>query len=610
MTAPFYTYNHNAKVVTNETCPTGSSAIAGLAFYGNGAYPAQYHGALFFADYSRDCIWAMLPAGGVPDANNRLTFVAGASNPVQLTIGPGGDLFYVDLNGGRIMRVQYKAPDAVATATPTSGAAPLTVTFSGTASTDPDGQPLLFAWDLDNDGAFDDGSQSTATYTYVAAGTVTARLRVTDTSGLTDTANVTITVSNGSPTASIAAPLSTQTWQVGQLIQFNGSGTDPEQGTLPASAMTWTLIMQHCPSDCHPHTIQQYDGVASGQFVAPDHEYPSYLELRLTARDSAGATDTASVELQPVAVNLTFETAPAGLQLVVGATSRVAPFTERVIVGSSNSVSASSSQLLSGQEYAFSSWSDGGAQSHNIVAPVAPTTYRAVFEPMSVPTITVSGGNVAEGNAGTASLLFTVTLAPATGNTVTVHYATGGGTAAPGTDYGQVSGTLTFGPGTTTVTVAVPVTGDVIDEANETVTLTLSAATNAVIGTAIAQGTIADDDGPPSVTISDVTVVEGNSETVNAVFVVSLSAPSAYTVEVDYTTVDGSAISWQDFQPAQGKLTIAPGSRTATIPVVVLGGMLREPSESFRVDLKAPRNATLLDASGVGKISDNDKGKR
>ena len=179
---------------------------------------------------------------------------------MQLTIGPSGDLFYVDLDGGRIMRVQYKAPDAIATATPTSGAAPLTVTFSGTASTDPDGQPLLFAWDLDNDGAFDDGSQSTAVYTYTAAATVTARLRVTDTDGLTDTAIVTITVGNGSPTASIAGPLPTRTWQVGQQIPFSGSGTDPEQGTLPASAMTWTLLIQHCPSDCHTHTIQQYRG--------------------------------------------------------------------------------------------------------------------------------------------------------------------------------------------------------------------------------------------------------------------------------------------------------------------------------------------------------------
>ena len=401
VTAPFYTYNHSAKVVANETCPTGSSAIAGLAFYSGGAYPTQYQGALFFADYTRDCIWAMLPDGtGVPDPNNRLTFVAAASNPVQLTIGPAVICSTSISMAAGSCAFRYKAPDAIATATPTSGAAPLTVTFSGTASTDPDGQPLLFAWDLDNDGAFDDGSQSTAVYTYTAAATVTARLRVTDTDGLTDTAIVTITVGNGSPTALITGPLPTRTWQVGQQIPFSGSGTDPEQGTLPASAMTWTLLMQHCPLDCHTHTLQQYEGVASGQFVAPDHEYPSYLELRLTVRDAAGATSTAAVALQPDVVDLTFESAPAGLQVVVGAESKVAPFIRRVIVGSSNSVSASSPQLLSGQDTRF--------RAGRTAAPSRTTSSRLsrrrrIGQSSSrcrYQQLAVSGGNVAEGNAG------------------------------------------------------------------------------------------------------------------------------------------------------------------------------------------------------------------
>jgi glucose/arabinose dehydrogenase len=67
VTAPFYAYNHSAKVVPGETCPTGSSSIAGLAFYDGGSYPAAYSGALFFADYSRDCIWVMFnPTGGGP----------------------------------------------------------------------------------------------------------------------------------------------------------------------------------------------------------------------------------------------------------------------------------------------------------------------------------------------------------------------------------------------------------------------------------------------------------------------------------------------------------------------------------------------------------------
>jgi glucose/arabinose dehydrogenase len=504
LTAPFYTYNHSAKIVTGETCPTGSSSIAGLAFYVQGTYPTQYQGALFFADYSRDCIWAMLPnAAGVPDSNQRITFVAGASNPVQLTIGPGGDLFYVDLDGGRIMRVQFKAPHAVLNATPTSGAAPLAVSFSATGSTDPDGQPLSYAWDLDNDGAFDDGAQPTAAFTYTSAGTYTARLRVTDQDGLTDTASVTITVSNSSPSAGISQPASTLTWQVGQVISFSGTAIDPEEGTLAATAMTWTLIMQHCPSNCHQHTIQQFDGVASGQFTAPDHEYPSHLELSLTVRDSTGASDTKLVALQPQTVDLTFETAPAGLQIVVGPSGSTATFTRRVIVGSNNSVSVQSSQALSGQDYNFIGWSDGGAQSHNITAPASPATYRATFEPVVLPSLSVANASVVEGSSGASTLLFTITLSPAAGQPVSVNYATSVGTASAGSDYTSAAGSVTFQPGATTLTVPIAVVADVMDEPDETLGLVLSNPVNASIATASALGTIVDDDDatpsqPPS----------------------------------------------------------------------------------------------------------------
>nr|BFE71322.1 hypothetical protein GCM10020092_046230 [Actinoplanes digitatis] len=97
---PHYAYQHTEKVVAGETCPSGGSSISGMAFYptSGGDYPASYQGAVFFADYTRDCIWAMRPAapGGVPDAANRQTFVAAASNPVDLAIGPGGDLYYAD----------------------------------------------------------------------------------------------------------------------------------------------------------------------------------------------------------------------------------------------------------------------------------------------------------------------------------------------------------------------------------------------------------------------------------------------------------------------------------------------------------------------------------
>ena len=96
------------------------------------------------------------------------------------------------------------------------------------------------------------------------------------------------------------------------MITFSGHATDAQSGTLAASALTWSLVLQHCPSTCHEHPLQTFAGTASGSFVAPDHEYPSHLDLRLTATDSGGLTNTTSVRLDPQTVDLTFGSTPAG----------------------------------------------------------------------------------------------------------------------------------------------------------------------------------------------------------------------------------------------------------------------------------------------------------
>ena len=109
--SPYFGYRHDEKVVAGESCPTGGSSVSGVAFRSAGAYPAAYDGALFLADYTRRCIWA-LPRGadGLPDPAARLTFVADAAGPVDLQAGPGGDLFYADFDGGTIRRITYGAP--------------------------------------------------------------------------------------------------------------------------------------------------------------------------------------------------------------------------------------------------------------------------------------------------------------------------------------------------------------------------------------------------------------------------------------------------------------------------------------------------------------------
>src|SRR5262249_30075806 len=206
------------------------------------------------------------------------------------------------------------------------------------------------------DGVYGDSTAQAPTYTYTAPGTYTVRLRVTDNHGSSSTSRpITISANDTPPVPVIDTPTAGSTWKVGDTISFSGHATDKQDGTEPASRLMWTVVLQHCPSNCHTHTVQTSTG-ASGSFGAPDHEYPSYLELQLTATDANGLSASTSVRLDPQTVDLTFQSNPSGLQLSVGTFSGAAPFTRTVIVNSQNSISAPN-QSLGGTSYPVSSWS-------------------------------------------------------------------------------------------------------------------------------------------------------------------------------------------------------------------------------------------------------------
>jgi glucose/arabinose dehydrogenase/PKD repeat protein len=384
--APFYAYRHSDHVIPSESCPVGGSSIAGLsfAFYGGGPYPPEYDGALFFADYTRKCIWAMEKGGTIlPSPSNIKGFVGGAANPVDLQLGADGLLYYADIGGGSIRRIEYTAapnqpPVAVASANPTSGDIGMTVSFDGSASSDPNGDPLTYAWDLDGDGAFDDSTAATTTWTYNSAGTVRVSLQVADGKGGTAIDAVTIRI--GLPTVTIASPTTALRWAVGDTVSFSGSATDNQGAQISPSNLTWRLVLKHgaCP-DCHDHFLQTYSGVNSGSFTTPDHDYPSELELSLTATDSTGLSNSTSVRVLPKTSTLSFQTSPTGLKLTFNGANAVAPFSRTVIVGSSNSVSAISPQTLKGKQV-FRSWTDGVTTANRtIIAPASNVTYTATF---------------------------------------------------------------------------------------------------------------------------------------------------------------------------------------------------------------------------------------
>jgi uncharacterized repeat protein (TIGR01451 family) len=222
-----------------------------------------------------------------------------------------------------------------------------------------------------------------------------------------------------------------------------------------------------------------------------------------------------------------------------------------------------------------------------------------------VPSISIGDATVTEGNAGTTTASFLVTLSTASFQTVSVGFSTSNGTATAGSDYTASSGTVTFTPGNTSQTVDVTVSGDTTVEPDETFGVNLSGASGATIADGSATGTIVNDD-VASLSIGDTTVTEGDSGTTTASFPVTLSAASASAVAVDFATANGTAIAGSDYTTTSGTLTFNPGDLSKTIDVPIKGDTVFESTETFLVNLSNPVSATIADGSATGTIIDND----
>ena len=223
------------------------------------------------------------------------------------------------------------------------------------------------------------------------------------------------------------------------------------------------------------------------------------------------------------------------------------------------------------------------------------------------PTLAITGVSMPEGNASIREMNFTVTLSAPTTRAVTVDWATADGTATAGSDYTAASGTLTFAPLETRKTITVRETADMVDEPDETFTVTLSNPVGSILAPAQATGTIVDDEATPTLSIDDVTHAEGNTANTLFLFTVTLSGRSGSTVTASFAITDGTAtVAGNDYLDSGGRLTFAPGETSKTISVAVRTDTVSEPTETFTVDLSNPTNATLADAQGLGTITDDD----
>lgn len=280
VTPPLYTYNH-----------TEGHTVIGGAFYNATQYPQQYRGDYFFADYSEEFIRRM-----TLDANGNVlsvqTFATDIPSPVSLELGPDGFLYYITLTTGKVHRIKFNGPVAKASANPMWGYSPLNVSFSSSGSLDPNGGALSYLW------AFGDGSTSTSPnpfhiYTSPTVRTFNPTLTVTDSQARSATDNVTITVGSIPPTATILSPVDGTLVSPGDIVNFQGMATDPDEIMLPSS-LSWQVILHH---NTHVHPVLTAIG-ASGSFTVESHGEGVYsYEIILKATDSSGLTNTRSVIL-------------------------------------------------------------------------------------------------------------------------------------------------------------------------------------------------------------------------------------------------------------------------------------------------------------------------
>ncbi len=367
---PIHAYDHSV-----------GSSITGGVFYRGNQFPSTYVGNYFFADYIGKWIKFITPA------NQVLDFAFTDGRPVDLDIGSDGSLYYLSIDTGSVFKIAYITsnhdPVAVAKAIPTSGGAPLEVNFNAGDSSDADGDSLSYHWDF-GDGASANGI--TATHTYTTDGAYIALLTVTDGKGGSATDDISIVVGNP-PQATITTPSAGTMYNAGDSINYSGTATDPDEGNLPASSFSWTIVLHHA-SHTHPF-LGPINGVTNGSFKIPDSgtetSHDVFYRINLTVTDSSGLKNTTFRDVLPRKSDVTLATNVSGLKLTLDGQPVTSPYTFTGVVGMKRTIEASSPQTLGGITYNFVSWSDGGTQSHIISTPNVNTTYTATFQTSAAP---------------------------------------------------------------------------------------------------------------------------------------------------------------------------------------------------------------------------------
>lgn len=367
--SPIYAYNHD-----NE-----SAAVTGGPVYRGDMFPAEYNGAYFFGDYAKGFIkYISLDANG--NSTGVHDFDLNAGSVVDLKVAPDGSMYYITYWPGILYRLTYTTgnhkPTANATADNEKGVEPFTVHFSSAGSSDPDGDPLTFAW------KFGDGTTSTEANpvkTYTIKGTYAVELTVSD--GVNTAKAVPVVIQVGiPPTINIGEPADGSTYKANDTIHFTVSSLDGAGFDIDDRNLSTEILLHH---GTHIHPFAGPIIGRQGDFHIPttgEASADTWFEIKATAKDTNGLSSTKSVFIYPIKSTFTIATQPEGMTVFLDGVPRTTPSTIQGVVNFKRELNVPTTQILNGKQYQFVGWSDGQPQKHFIEVKDAPATYTAIYE--------------------------------------------------------------------------------------------------------------------------------------------------------------------------------------------------------------------------------------
>jgi glucose/arabinose dehydrogenase len=395
-TNPLFAYQHFSG--TPQGC-----AITGGDFYnppplcsGEPPYgfPSSYVGKYFFLDFCSDWIYTMDPNQIDPASpygfHEISPFATGThAYPVYLTVGPDKNLYYISRADGAVYQIYYAA-----SLVPSIGTQPadqlVSQGYPATFSVDASGAPPLhYRWQRNNVDIPSSPDSSTYTIPHAQISTDNgARFRciVRNAFGVVGTRNAFLTVIiQRPPVPTISAPAGGAHYNFGDVISFAGSATDPQDGTLPPSALTWTILFEHHALDNPNHHTHPFfpptSGITHGTVTLNFGETDAdvWYRILLTAVSSYGLSQTTFTDVTPRVAQLKITSTSHLFPVMLDGSPQTAPYVFLGVPRTRRTIGVQTPQTVNGLVYDFVSWSDNGALVHDIITPSTPTGYIANF---------------------------------------------------------------------------------------------------------------------------------------------------------------------------------------------------------------------------------------